>query len=462
MVLAEVDRIEQSFLANLDRGEQALAEAETDYERLHVRDAARAAQVITAVMGRRKLVRRFSVLVQRAERAIAQTHPPMTAVEALELGRAAKNGEYTAGDHINGSSVSGTDGLTQNLIDATRAAHNHITDDQFEAIVAAGEDTDEPMTRQELIDLGKQRRDEARRQQREQQRQDALAVQDEKGDQVPDLDLPAAAETVAVGKHSRVVFADNLDADNGLPAVEDGTVALTFTSPPYWTFAEYGGVGVGYEESYGGYVESLRRVFALVWSKTLPGGRVVVNISNMKSKLQEEGTAHVYPIVADAIKLMTGIGFTFFDEIMWVKRETTTGPMNGAPLWGSYPYPPTPKILDSTFENILVFTKPGQRSVDLGVKEQSKLTLEEWREFTKGVWRIESGNTHDHPATFPMELADRIVRMYSFVNDIVLDPFAGSGTAVVSAERNTRAGLGFEVAKQYGKVIKDKASQWLV
>ena len=317
------------------------------------------------------------------------------------------------------------------------------------------------MTRAQLIELGKAKRDEIRRQEREQQRQEALETQQQKGDLVPNINPATTVDTVAVGKHSRVVFTDNLDPDNGLPMLRDDSIGLTFTSPPYWTFAEYGGTGVGYEESYDEYITSLQQVFVTVWQKTIPGGRVVVNISNMKSKLQKESTARIYPIVADIVHAMVAIGFTFFDEIVWVKRETTTGPMNGAPLWGSYPYPPTPKILDSTFENILVFTKPGHRSVDLGVKEQSRLTMEEWREYTKGVWRIESGATLDHPATFPMELADRIVRMYSFVNDIVLDPFAGSGTAIISAERNARAGLGFEVARQYGKAIRNKSNQWL-
>ena len=263
------------------------------------------------------------------------------------------------------------------------------------------------------------------------------------GDQRPynndsgEVDLTNA---IPVGRHSRVVFADSLDPISGLPAIPNEVAALTFTSPPYWTFAEYGGVGVGYEDSYNEYIDSLRKVFKLVWQKTMPGGRVVVNISNMKSRQEEEETAHIYPIVADLIHVMIDLGFTFYDEIIWAKRDTTTRPMNGNPLWGSYPYPPTPKILDSTFENILVFSKVGRRNVDLGVKEQSRLNMEDWREYTKGVWRVESGSTPNHPATFPMEIADRIIRMYSFFNDVVLDPFAGTATTIVSSEINGRAG----------------------
>ena len=299
---------------------------------------------------------------------------------------------------------------------------------------------------------------------KEQRRREALRVVQEQGVQNPydnessDIDLSNA---VPVGRHSRVVFIDSLDPDNGLAALPDEVAALTFTSPPYWTFAEYGDVGVGYEESYEGYIDSLRRVFTVAWQKTMPGGRVVVNISNMKSKQAEDGAAFVYPIVPDLVRAMTSIGFTFFDEIIWAKRDTTTRPMSGSPLWGSYPYPPTPKILDSTFENILVFCKPGRRDVELGVKEQSRLTMEEWREYTKGIWRVESGSTPNHPATFPMEVADRVIRMYSFVNDVVLDPFAGTGTTIVSAEANGRAGVGYEISKAYRKPVRDKATHCL-
>lgn len=455
--LAEIDVIEESFLANIERGEQALAAAETDYERLQVRDAARAAQVITMIMGRRKLVRRFSVLVQRAERAIAQVNPPLAPEESVRLRGNSVAAEEARAEREALLAERAASGLTDRDLSNYRYAHSHLSDEEFETL--ASEDTDDPMTRRQLIEIGRERRDELRREQREQQRQEALQEQVEKGDQVPNVgEMTKAQASVEVGMHSRVVFCDNLDPDNGLPSLPDAAVALTFTSPPYWTFAEYGDLGVGYESSYVGYIESLRKVFAAVWQKTIPGGRAVVNISNMKSKLEEEGAARIYPIVADLIHVMTNIGFTFFDELIWAKRDTTTGPMAGSPLWGSYPYPPTPKILDSTFENILVFTKPGQRNVALGVKEQSRLSVEEWREYTKGVWRVESGSTPNHPATFPMEIADRIIKMYSFVNDVVLDPFAGSGTTIVSAEANRRAGIGYEISRPYEILVKDRAA----
>ena len=266
-----------------------------------------------------------------------------------------------------------------------------------------------------------------------------------------------------MGNRARLTFTDNLNTDLGVPALDPESVALTFTSPPYWNFVDYAGSkGVGYEDSYQSYLDSLSKLFRAVMCKTIPGGRMVVNASNMKSRKAVEGTSFVYPIVPDIIARAQEAGFTFFDEIIWVKGGANAGALNGRPLFGSYPYPPTPKILDSTFENIIVFTKPGQREkVCKEIKGRSQLTKDEWRTFTRGVWEIPPDRDPDHPATFPMEIAERIVRMYSFADDVVLDPFAGSGTTLIAAERHNRIGVGFEISRAYEEAIRNKETKWL-
>lgn len=296
---------------------------------------------------------------------------------------------------------------------------------------------------------------------REQHRLEARAAAQVAREPVPGVNN--FSEGMPVGQYSRVIFVDNLDPVRGIHSLPDERVALTFTSPPYWNFVDYGheDSGVGSESSYREYIDTLQRVFVAVWQKTIPGGRVVVNVSNMKSRQDVEGESFIYPIVADTIKIMSEAGFTFFDEIIWHKGSANAGALSGTPLWGSYPYPPTPKILDSTFENILVFTKPGHRNVDLGIKELSRLTVDDWREYTRGVWTLPADRDPNHPATFPMEVADRIVRMYSFVNDLVVDPFAGSGTTVISAEKNGRTGTGYEISPLYAKAVKEKSERWL-
>lgn len=270
-------------------------------------------------------------------------------------------------------------------------------------------------------------------------------------------------DIVKVGKDSFVCFADNLDKKLGVPFLNNESVALTFTSPPYWNYVDYAGSeGVGYEDSYKEYLDSLSKLFRVIARKTIPGGRMVVNASNMKSRRSVEGESFVYPIVPDIITRAQKAGFTFFDEIIWVKGGANAGALKGRVLFGSYPYPPTPKILDSTFENIVVFTKPGKREkVCKEIKGRSELTKDEWRAFTKGVWEIPADRDPDHPATFPMEIAERVVRMYSFAGDVVLDPFAGSGTTLIAADKHDRRGIGFEIAREYAQAIKNKEEKWL-
>ena len=149
--LIEIDEIERSFLANIDRGEQALAAAENDYQRMEVRDAARAARAVTAIMGRKTLVRQFSILVARAERAIAQANPtPMSPAERSHLGTAMLRGELP--------SPQKGEGMTDQERWKIRQAHNPLTDEEFESVVKEGADTNTPLTRQQLIDYGREKR----------------------------------------------------------------------------------------------------------------------------------------------------------------------------------------------------------------------------------------------------------------------------------------------------------------
>ena len=110
----------------------------------------------------------------------------------------------------------------------------------------------------------------------------------------------------------------------------------------------------------------------------------------------------------------------------------------------------------------MIFVKPGKRSkVCSDIKDRSQLTKDEWKVFTKGIWEIPSRTDPGHPATFPIELAERVIRMYSFVDDLVLDPFVGSGTTLIAAEKHERIGIGFEISSEYQDVIKDKSAKWL-
>lgn len=272
------------------------------------------------------------------------------------------------------------------------------------------------------------------------------------------------SEFLQIGKKSKVIFSDNMDKSFGVPSLDNESIALTFTSPPYWNYIDYeGGNGVGNKEScYEDYLDSLGSLFSAIEKKTIIGGRMVVNVSNMKSRKSVEGESFVYPLVHDTVIQANKAGWIFFDEIIWDKCIGTTGALNGKLLFGSYPYPPTPKILDAIFENILIFTKEGKRpKVCQELKDKSKLTKEEWKDFTRGIWNIKTDSDSRHPATFPIELAERIIRMYSFVDDIILDPFAGTGTAIIASDLWNRKGIGFEISDAYKESIKERSYKWL-
>jgi len=205
---------------------------------------------------------------------------------------------------------------------------------------------------------------------------------------------------------------------------------------------------------------NLKEVFTECFRVLIPDGKACINITNMKSRKAFEGKSFLYSIVADVTKMMMEIGFLFFDEIVWIKANANNGALNGKPLFGSYPYPPNPKILDSIFENILIFKKEGrlEQRADLETKESSKVTKEEWMQYTKGVWNIEPDRNSPHPASFPLELPKRLIKIYSFKNETVLDPFTGTGSTLVAANLLERKAIGYEIFDEYQRFIKDRFS----
>lgn len=265
---------------------------------------------------------------------------------------------------------------------------------------------------------------------------------------------------IEIGKKSKVIFADCLQ---GLKGFVNDSIHLTFTSPPYWNLIEYAEPGVGTEDEYTKYIESLKDIFAMIYKKTVPGGKFVINVSNIHSRADIDGDeAFLFTIAADVTVAMREVGFLFFDECIWLKGGARRGisALKTKPLFGSYPYPPTPKLLNSTYENILVFKKPGKRDMPKW-KDPSKILKDDWFEWTQGIWQVAPDQKAEHPATFPMEIARRIVRLYSFIGERVLDPFAGSGTTIIAAEKHAREGIGFEIARQYEDIIALKAESWL-
>jgi len=239
-------------------------------------------------------------------------------------------------------------------------------------------------------------------------------------------------------------------------------IHLVVTSPPYFNYVDYGMQNIiGSEKTYEEYLNNLFLVFKNVYDILCKGGTVCLVITNMKSRKKIEKKSFVYPIVADVTKLMLDLGFIFFDEIIWVKGWGNNGVLKGKPLFGSYPYPPTPKILDSIFEHILIFKKPGKRQVDKKIKELSKIDKNTWREYTKGVWFIEPDRKSNHPASFPIEIPKRLITLYSFVNDNIYDPFAGSGSTLIAAYLLNRNSIGVDINPNFLKEVSQKWKMYI-
>ena len=262
---------------------------------------------------------------------------------------------------------------------------------------------------------------------------------------------------LTIGSNSVMYFDDSLQGI--IKYIDDNSVHLIFTSPPYFNYIYYGKSGIGNEMNYDEYIDNLVNIFKVCLFKLIVGGRLVINITNLTSKNDKINGNHIHPIIPDLVTELNQLGYIFFDECIWIKAKSYGG-VNGRPLFGSYPYPPTPKLMNAMYENILVFRVPGKREqVPTEIKEQSKISLDDWRTYTNGLWRIKPDRNKYHPASFPMELAERVIKLYSFVGDSVLDPFAGTGTSVIAAEILNRKGIGFEINSDFRSVAQVKASK---
>jgi len=238
--------------------------------------------------------------------------------------------------------------------------------------------------------------------------------------------------------------------------VAAGAVDLVVTSPPYWHIKDYGISGqVGYGQSLHAYLKDLYRVWGECFRVLRPGGRLCVNVGDQFARAAVYGRYKIIPLHAEIIGQGEELGFDFMGSIIWQKKTTmnTTG---GAPVMGSYPYPPN-GLVEIDYEFILIFKKPGPaKKVAQDIKEASKLTKAEWKEYFSGHWHFGGARQLGHEAMFPEELPRRLIRMFTFVGDMVLDPFLGSGTTVKAALDLGRNGLGYEINESFMEIIREK------
>ncbi len=252
-----------------------------------------------------------------------------------------------------------------------------------------------------------------------------------------------------------VVIGDSRKLDRVL----DSSVHLVVTSPPYWRLKDYGeDLGIGQSSvSYDEYMADICSVFKECVSKLAPDGKLIVNImpillSGKTSKFNRRVTKTV---LTELEGFMTSLDDMYFHSLyIWDKRKAVR-----FSSWGSYPHPPN--IFSSyPYEWIIVFSKKGRRPpVDPKIKEASKISHKEFTNWAQNsIWEFQpaSAKAEGHPAPFPEELPRRCIRLYSFLGDTVLDPFAGTGTTLAAARRLGRNSIGYEINPEFEKLIRAK------
>jgi len=241
--------------------------------------------------------------------------------------------------------------------------------------------------------------------------------------------------------------------------IADNSIRLIITSPPYFNVKDYGvdeQIGKS-SETYEHYIKSMLPVWKECHRILKPNGKLCINTPIMPMEKKIYSTHYnrdILNINNDVEQsILKNTAFYRYGNIIWDKGSTDQLMM------GSYPYPPNFYLLN-TIEYINIFVKDGQpEKISKELKEKSKLSKEEWREFISTIWKFAPERNRDHPAPFPVELPLRLIKMYSFVDDIIVDPFMGSGTTAIAAVLCNRKYLGYEINSVYVEKTKNRLNQ---
>ena len=252
--------------------------------------------------------------------------------------------------------------------------------------------------------------------------------------------------------HHKIINGDSRNMEE-LP---DNSVHLVITSPPYWQLKDYGTENqIGFHDSYEKYINNLNLVWKECYRTLHKGCRLCVNIGDQFARAVYYGRYKVIPIREEIIKFCENIGFDYMGAIIW-QKVTTSNTTGGGVQMGSYPYPRN-GILKIDYEFILIFKKLGDAPKPTKEnKELSVMSAEEWNTFFAGHWYFPGARQSGHIAMFPEELPRRLIKMFSFVGETILDPFIGSGTTSVAAKNLDRNSVGYESNKDFIPIIKGK------
>lgn len=244
------------------------------------------------------------------------------------------------------------------------------------------------------------------------------------------------------------VLKENLDkvfckSSEHMDELPDNSVHLMVTSPPYNVGKEYDN-NLSLKE----YRDFLSRIWKEVHRVLVPGGRACINVANL-------GRKPYIPLHAFIIEDMQDIGFLMRGEVIWNKASSASP----STAWGSWLSPKNP-VLRDVHEYILVFSKDTYSRVNLNNEKQT-LSRDDFLELTKSIWTFnaESARKIGHPAPFPIELPLNCIKLYTFENDVILDPFIGSGTTAVAAIKSNRHFVGYDIDPEYIKIAEKRIKE---
>ena len=235
--------------------------------------------------------------------------------------------------------------------------------------------------------------------------------------------------------------------------VPSSSIHLVMTSPPYWTLKKYPDSAgqLGRLSDYDAFLSSLGKVWERCYDALVPGGRLICVVGDVCMSRRRNGGRHtVIPLHASIQVQCCEIGFDNLAPIIWYKISNLATESNRRGSYLGKPFEPN-GVVKNDIEYILMLRKPGgYRSPTAAARLLSVISADEHERWFRQIWSdVRGASTRDHPAPFPVELAERLVRMFSFVGDTVLDPFTGTASTQVAADRSGRNSIGIEIESAY-------------
>ncbi len=246
-----------------------------------------------------------------------------------------------------------------------------------------------------------------------------------------------------------------------LSFLPDESVHLVVTSPPYWNLKRYNehDSQLGHIDDYEEFLDSLNRVWSECLRILVPGGRLVCVVGDVCLSRKEYGRHLVMPLHSDISVACRKIGFDNLNPIIWHKISNANYEVSNGSKFLGKPYEPN-AIIKNDIEFILMQRKPGgYRKPTERQRDLSRIDKKEFDQMFQQIWTIPGASTKSHPAPFPLDLANRLVRMFSFHGDTVVDPFCGSGTTMLAAMRSNRNSIGVEIDHRYCESIMQRLTE---